>query len=216
VVGSGSIGNGELRLDVTDENDEIVSTLNIGSGYAAGDVIEMTNGLKLTISMGELNASDSFNVQVLASTDTSGFLAAAGMNTFFSGASASEMRVCDTVLDSPGRVATAFGADLTDNLAALQLAEIHDQTLDGLDGMTPSEYYHRMTANLGQEVALKQSRQDNLEAMIQGLQQRQSDISGVNVNDEAAQLLVFEKMFQAMAKYLNSLQTAMDTLMNIT
>jgi flagellar hook-associated protein FlgK len=216
VAGSGSVGNGSLRLDVTDETGAIVSTLNLGSGYAAGDPIQLANGLKVAVGIGDLNDGDSFQVLALTTTDTSGFLAAAGLNTFFSGASASEMRVCDSILNSPGRVSTAFGADLTDNLAALRLSEVRDRAVDSLGGMTPSEYYHRITANLGQQVALSQSRQENIEAVIQNLTQRQSDISGVNINDEAAQLLVFEKMFQAMAKYLNVLQTAINTLMNIT
>lgn len=215
VAGSGTVGNGTLRLDVRDEAGEIVSTLNVGAGYAAGDVIAMANGIKIAIGFGDLNDADSFQVQALATTDTSGFLAAAGLNPFFSGASASEMRVADRILEAPDRISTAFGADLTDNLAAQRLADVGNQAVDSLAGMTPSEYYHRIMANLGQEVALKQSRQENVEAMLQNLRQRQSDISGVNVNDEAAQLLVFEKMFQAMAKYLNSLQTAMDTLMNV-
>lgn len=216
VAGSGTVGNGNLRLEVRNEAGEIVSGLNIGTGYAAGDVIAMANGLKVAVGPGDLNAGDSFEVQALATADTSGFLAAAGMNAFFSGASASEMRVCDSVLNSPDLIATAFGADLTDNLAAQRLAGVRDRALDRLEGMTPSEYYHRIIANLGQQVALQESRQENIEAMIKNLRQRQSDVSGVNINDEAAQLMIFEKMFQAMARYLNTVQTAMDTLMHLT
>ena len=36
-----------------------------------------------------------------------------------------------------------------------------------------------------------------------------------NVNDEAAQMLVFEQMFKAMSKYLNIIQTSMSAVMNI-
>jgi flagellar hook-associated protein 1 FlgK len=215
VVGSGSVGNGVLRLDVTDANGDMVTSLNIGAGYAAGDVLELRNGLKITLSMGQLNDGDTFEVDALATADTSGFLAAAGMNTFFSGSSASEMRVCDDVVDSPGRIATALGSDLADNTAVLKLAAVREEAVESLSGMTPSEYYHRIAANLGQEVSLKQSRQDNVEAMIQNLQKRRNDISSVNVNDEAAQLLVFEKMFQAVAKYLSSVQTIMTTVMDM-
>jgi flagellar hook-associated protein 1 FlgK len=84
-----------------------------------------------------------------------------------------------------------------------------------LDDLTPSEYYQRMVTSLGQDVALKETRKTNIEAMLSNLEQQQSDISGVNINDEAAQLLVFEKMFQAVAKYLSSLQTAMSSLMEV-
>lgn len=214
-VGTGSVGNGSLRLDVTNESGAAVSTLNVGAGYAAGDFIELANGIRISVGAGDLNDGDSFVVEALATTDSSGLLAAAGMNTFFSGASASEMYVCDSVADSPGRVATAFTGDLTDNAAVMRLAEIRDEEIGSLGGMTPGEYYHRTAANLGQEINLKQSREDNLNAMIQNLQKQRGDMSGVNVNEEAAQLMIFEKMFQASAKYLSSVQTAMTTLMEL-
>ena len=154
-------------------------------------------------------------MQAFATTDTAGFLAAAGMNTFFSGASASEMRVCDDVLDAPDRIATAFGADLTDNTGALRLAALRDEVVADLAGMTPGEYYQRTVANLGQEVALRESRQENIEAMLQNLQKQQNDVSSVNTNDEAALLLVYQQMFQAAAKYLSTLQATMTTLMDM-
>lgn len=215
VAGGGTVGNGELRINITDGNGDVVSTVNIGAGYAAGDVIELPNGIKIAVSTGELNDGDSFTVEVLATSDTSGFLAAAGMNTFFSGSNASDMRVSSDIADAPDRIATALGGDLTDNNAALRLAALRDETVESLGGLAPGEYYHRIVANLGQEVALKQSRQDNIEAMVQNLKQRRSDISSVNINDEAAQLLVFEKMFQAVARYLTSVQTSMTTLMDM-
>jgi len=215
VAGSGAVGNGDLRLNVTDGNGDVISTLNIGTGYAAGDVIELRSGIKIAVSTGELNDGDSFAVDALATADTSGFLAAAGMNAFFSGSSASEMRVSSDIVDAPDRIATALGSDLTDNNAALRLAAVRDKAVNSLGGMTPGEYYHRMAAHLGQEVALKQSRQDNVEAMIENLKKRRNDISSVNINDEAAQLLIFEKMFQAVARYLTSIQTTMTTLMDI-
>jgi flagellar hook-associated protein 1 len=55
VVGSGAIGNGTLRLDVTDRNGDLVSTLNLGQGYAAGEAIQLRNGIKIAVSMGQLN-----------------------------------------------------------------------------------------------------------------------------------------------------------------
>ncbi len=215
VDGTGKVGNGVLRLTVTDTDGDVVSTLNIGSGYAAGDMIEMANGIKVALDTGDLNNGDTFEVEAFSTTDTAGFLAATGMNTFFSGNSASEMRVCADVADNPDRIAAAIGGDLSDNVGALRLARVHEEAVDDLGGMTPNEYYQRTAANLGQEVSLKQSRQDNIEAVIGDLKQQQSDLSGVNINDEAAQLIVFEKMFQAVAKYMTSLQTMLSTLMDV-
>jgi flagellar hook-associated protein 1 FlgK len=137
------------------------------------------------------------------------------MNTFFSGNSAGKIQIVDGIAGTPDRIATAYGVDLTDNAAALRLAAVRDQGLDSLTGMTPSEYYHRIVANIGQQVDLRESRQSNVEAMIQNLENRRSEISDVNINDEAAQLMIFEKMFQAVAKYLATLQSVMNTLMDM-
>jgi flagellar hook-associated protein FlgK len=51
--------------------------------------------------------------------------------------------------------------------------------------------------------------------MVQNLANQQSEISGVNINDEAAQMLVYEQMFQAMAKYLTTVQSSISSLMEI-
>jgi len=215
VSGTGTVGNGNLRLDVTNTAGDVVSTINVGTGYAAGDVIEMANGIELSVGLGDLNDGDTFEIQAFANTDTSGFLAAAGMNTFFSGSGASDMAVCRAVAADPDRIATAVDAELADNEAALRLARVQDDAADSLEGLTPNEYYQRIVANLGQDVALKESQQANIEAMLNNLSEQRSELSGVNINDEAAQLLVFQQTFQAVAKYLTTLQDSMAVLMDM-
>jgi flagellar hook-associated protein 1 FlgK len=137
------------------------------------------------------------------------------MNAFFSGASAIDMQVCREILDAPDRIATAFGGDLADNVGALRLAAVRDEMREDLAGMTPGEYYQKIVADLGQQVALKEARQENVEVMRQNLLKQRDDLSAVNINDEAAQMLLLQQMFQAVAKYLSSLQTTMTALMDV-
>ena len=215
MAGAGSVGNGDLRLEVRDGYGEVVATLNVGSGYAAGDMLDIGNGIKISLSPGDLNAGDTFEIDAFANTDTSGFLAAVGINTFFSGSSATDMAVCSQITSSPGQIATALGPELTDNTNALRLAALKDKTLGSLSGMTPGEFYRRLAADIGQQLAVTQMRQENVETTIQNLTNRQSEISGVNINEEAAQMLIFEQMFQAMAKFLSTVQSSILTLIEI-
>ena len=215
VVGTDSIGNGTLQLEVRNGAAQLVSTLNVGAGYAAGDKLDLGNGIKISLSTGDLNAGETFDVDAFSSSDTSGLLAAVGMNTFLSGSSASDIAVCSDIANTPGRVASALGANMTDNTNALRIYGLKDQALTSLNSMTPGEFYRQLVTDVGQQISVKKARKDNIESMVQNLSNQQGETSGVNINDEAARMLAFEQMFQAMGKYLSTIQSMMLTIMDI-
>jgi flagellar hook-associated protein 1 FlgK len=217
VSGAGVVGNGSLRLEVRDGGGagDVIATLNIGSGYAAGDLLDLGNGINISLSTGDFGAGDNFDVDAFAGSDTSGVLAAIGINTFFSGSNAVNMEVCSDISATPERIATFLGADMTDNTGAYRMAGLKEESLSSLNTMTPVEFYRRLVTDIGQQLYLKNIHQGNIEIMTQNLANQQAEISGVNINDEAAQMLVYEQMFQAMAKYLNTVQSSISSLMEI-
>jgi flagellar hook-associated protein FlgK len=217
VSGAGSVSNGSLQLEVRDGGGagDVIAIFNIGSGYAAGDLLDLGNGVKISLGPGDFGAGDSFDVDVFASSDTSGVLAAIGMNTFFYGNSAINMAVSSDISDTPRRIATYLGAEMTDNANVFRMAGLKEESLSSLDNMKPAEFYRRLVTGIGQQIFLKQMHQENIESMLQNLANQQAQISGVNINDEAAQLLVFEQMYQAMATYLNVIKSSMSSLMEV-
>ncbi|HEX42772.1 MAG TPA: flagellar hook-associated protein FlgK [Phycisphaerales bacterium] len=217
VSGTGSVGSGSLQLVVTDGSGNPVNTLNIGAGYAPGDRLDVGNGLKVALSIGDLDtaAGDYFEVDAYATSDTSGFLAAAGLNTFFTGNGAIDMSVDRHLIDTPARAAAALGPEMSDNANALAMAALKDTAVGALGHVSCSEYYRRMVTDFGHKLSLNLSRQNNIEMMVQSLMNQQSEISGVDINDQAAQLLIFEQMFQAVAKYMSTYNNSMMTLMNM-
>jgi flagellar hook-associated protein 1 FlgK len=215
VSGTGSVSNGTLQILVTDGDGDTVTTLDVGAGYPAGDTLDLGNGISIALGAGDLVDGNTFEVDLFTETDTSGILAAAGINTFFSGNNAMNMAVCEEITNTPGRIATALGADGMDNTNALRLQDLRDHALNDLNSMTPGEFYRQLATDIGQQVSVKQIRQNGIEAMIQNLANQENEISGVDVNDEAARMLVFEQMFNAMAKYMSTIQTLTTTLMQI-
>jgi flagellar hook-associated protein FlgK len=214
-IDDGSIGNETLRIEVRNNLGELVKTVNVGEGYAAGDTIELANGIKITIGQGDLNSGDSFEVKCLNSSDDTGLLAAAGLNCFFAGSSASDIRVSDQIADQPSRIATSAGPEMTDNVNVNRMFALRNTSIDNLGDATIGDYYRQLVTDIGQTVSVKKSSSDSTDAIISDLKSRQSEISGVDINDEAAQMLIFEKMFQAMAKYINTIQTTLSSLMEI-
>ena len=215
VSGTDSVGNGSLQISVTDGDGNTVTTLNVGSDYAAGDRLDIGNGIKIALGIGDLANGNTFQVDAFADTDTSELLATVGINAFFSGSNASNIAVCSDISAAPGRIATALREDVTDNNNVLRMAALRDQAITDLDSMTPAEYYRRLSTDIGQQVSVRQSHKKNIEVMVQNLVNQQGEISGVNINDEAARMLIFEQMFKAMAKYLSTLQSSLSTIMEI-
>jgi len=104
---------------------------------------------------------------------------------------------------------------MTDNANAARMASVRDEAISGLDSLTCGEFYRRLVTDIGQQLSVKQMRQENIEVIVLNLINQQSETSGVDINDEAAQLLVFEQMFQAMAKYMNTINSSLSIIMEL-
>lgn len=213
IVGMGTVGvTPDLTVEVRDGDGHLAASLNVGVGYAAGDVLTAANGIQIQLAAGTLNDGETFTIDALAQSDTSGFLAGAGINAFFQGNSALSIGVREDLLTSPGRLATATGTGFTDNINARRMAALATAEVDGLDGTTFGDFFRQMVADVGQKISIRQARGDALERTITQLENQRDDLSGVDINEEASKLILFEQMFQAMAKYLTTSQAMQQSL----
>jgi len=215
VVSGGFVGNDVVQIEVRNGAGELVKTLNVGAGYAAGDYVELADGVRVSLGQGQLNAGDSFEVAVFSDTDTSGFLAATGLNCFFAGSDASDISVFEQITEQPSRIASSAGPEMTDNVNAMRMFALRNTSLSSLGNVTIGDFYRDLVTGIGLETAVKQAGSDSMEGILKELKNRQSEMSGVDINEEAAQLLIFEKMFQAMAKYISTVQSTLSSLMEI-
>jgi len=93
--------------------------------------------------------------------------------------------------------------------------EVFDQDLSNLNSQTIPEFYRELVTDVGGLISTKKMREDNIETIILDLTNQQSQVSGVNINDEAARMLIFEQMFGAMAKYMSTVHASISTIMEI-
>lgn len=221
VAGSadGYIGTGDLALQISDGSGPLKS-INVGSGYELGTRIEIDEGVYVTLSAngsepGFLNVGEDFTIDVIASSDTSGVLKAAGINTFFTGTSATTMGVSDVIESDLGRIATSIGLGETDNGNCLRMAGLSDTDMADLNGLTQKQYYSRLATDVGSQIATTELKQENTFGVWRSLNVQRDDTSGVDVNDEAAKMLMFERMYQSMAKYMRTVNDTMNQLMSL-
>lgn len=109
----------------------------------------------------------------------------------------------------------ANSGGVSDNRNALLLGGL--QTKNTLDGNTTSFQgaYGRMVSQVGnktQEVAVTGKAQENL---VMQIQQTQQSLSGVNLDEEAADMMRYQQAYQAAAKAMQIASTLFDTLMSL-
>jgi len=133
--------------------------------------------------------ADSGDFAVSFSDDTSGVLAALGVNTFFVGKDAFDIRVNSLVADSPRLIAaaasSASGQNPGDNSNALAMAGLRDQQLTELNNLSLTQHWNAHVEQFAVRQAQARQQFQSASVIHEGLSSQQQSISGVNADEEA-------------------------------
>lgn len=159
--------------------------------------------------------SDSAETAVGFSGDTSGALAALGINTFFTGSTAADLSVNAIVLnDGTKFTAATDGIGVgTDN--SLRLVALYDTGLDSLGGSTITGVYDQLISETAQGATVAKALKDGFDNFKQTLDASAQAVSGVNLDEEAIDLIQLQRTYQASAKFIATLSELLDTLVNL-
>jgi flagellar hook-associated protein 1 FlgK len=180
--------------------------------------IDMISGVSATIDVeGRLDIQTS-NAQVRFSfsNDTSGFLAAMGMNNFFTGTGGENMGVSAAIQADVTLIAAAQSLNPSDNSNALALTALRDADVMVDDTISITEYTLGVINRLATESQSSTNRFENNRAVAEQITNQRQRISGVDINEEAADLIVFQRAFEASAKYIQVIDELLNTLINGT
>jgi len=155
-----------------------------------------------------------------------------GLNDFFDGTTASDLSVRANIQDDPSRISTGLfsttaavsevGISVGDNRTVQSLAAIADQlfafsTVGGLPAMTVT-----IIDFAGSVIGLNSARaanatdvQEQREFVLENIQFRHSSDTGVNIDEELANLVLFQNAFTMSARVLDIASQMFDTLINI-
>ncbi|MEO1995262.1 MAG: flagellar basal body rod C-terminal domain-containing protein [Planctomycetaceae bacterium] len=176
---------------------------------AAGNVsstITTTNRLQIS--------SDS-GYELRFSNDTSGVLAALGVNTFFSGHDSTDIGINDAVASDHNVLALGQGGGASDNRNAEIMSHFHDQQLTSLNNETLVSFYESVVANVAQSTASETTISEGLDGYKQSLLSQRQQFSGVSLDEEAIQLLEFQHAFQAAARLISTADELFTVLLNM-
>ena len=177
--------------------DDLAAALDAVGGISAAT----TPGGKLTIT------SDSPEQEFAFADDTSGILAALGLNTFFTGSTALGLGVHEAVVEDPAKFAASrkgIGVDDTENAENLVAY-----------GDSVSVLYDRLMATTTQGSADARALAEGARTFEQTLQGRKLSISGVSLDEEAVRLIAHQRSYQASARYIATLVELLETLISL-
>lgn len=176
--------------------------------------IDGVDGLAATIDVnGRLVLSvESPNLTFAFANDTSGTLAALGMNTFFTGSGSATMGVNAAVVNDPTKFAASRSGIDGDTANAVDLAAFLDRPLDMADGSSLSQIYGQLVGSVTQGSAVAHSVAEGFRTFETTLQGQQLAISGVNLDEEAITMLSYQRAYQAAARLIQTINELMETL----
>jgi flagellar hook-associated protein 1 FlgK len=113
----------------------------------------------------------------------------------------------------PSQLAAASTTAPDGNANALALASLANQAQPQLNGLTFSGYYGQLATQVGQDVTASQAGQDTHRQLLLQAQSLVENKSGVSLDEEAAQLMQFQRSYQATAQMIVVLnELTLDTL----
>ncbi|MDL2226830.1 flagellar hook-associated protein FlgK [Deltaproteobacteria bacterium OttesenSCG-928-M10] len=152
--------------------------------------------------------------------DTSGALAVLGINNIFTGDSAANIGVSQALIDNPGLLAAGRIADdgtftAGDGGNALDLSNLKDKRFDfyRLSNATLGTAFNTFYADIGSTNRAITTDHDFVYSVLDEMYSKQDTLAGVNLDEELADTLRYQYMYQASAKMVSTIDSMMETLL---
>jgi flagellar hook-associated protein 1 FlgK len=242
-VATVAAGNGSLTLTTSNGTPLVVGGQNFALSTQANpstgfqDVYSGTKDITSEITSGELagqiqirdqeipsiqnsldtlayNLSNAVNTQQEAGYDLNGNAGAALFTPLAQqqGAAAA----ISVALSDPDQIAASGGpapGSPGNNQNANALVALQNQGI--VNGETPIGYYSGLVFKIGNDVSSAQTQQESGSQVLQQLQNLQGGVSGVDINEEAANLVRYQNAYQASAQVASIIDTLFETTINM-
>ena len=181
------------------------------------DAINAIDGLNAAInSHGELEIrSEGGNVEFAFAQDTSGVLAALGLNSFFTGVKAGSLGVNPTLIRDPSKFAASQSGVGGDTEIGVSLAALAITPNNTLGGATLINRYNGIVSETMMAAATTKAVTAANMLYHESLQAQRDSISGVNVDEETMMLMIYQRMFQANSRFVSVVDQMMSMLLSI-
>jgi flagellar hook-associated protein 1 FlgK len=194
--------------DVYSQGADITSTIQ--SGNLAGDLQLRDQQIPSILSNLDTLANGiaaSTNTQNAAGFDLNGN---AGGNIFtpLAAVPGSALNLSVAITD-PNKIAASGGGAPGDNTNATALANL--QNADVISGQNPISYYSGLVFQVGSQASTASSQLSGENLLVQQLQDQIGAVSGVSLDEEGANLILYQNAYEAAARVAGVVETLFQT-----
>ncbi|MGH2305039.1 flagellar hook-associated protein FlgK [Campylobacter taeniopygiae] len=192
-----------------DPNDDVDDLINVSFSYDPTS----NDGLF------QLTAKSGYKIAI--EDKGTNFAGAFSIGGFFSGNSASDIKVKDSILSDPSTVRASLngvdsGNDMANKIIQLQYDKVNFYNEDGtIDHLTMEEYYRKLTGKIGSDGENNNVVNASNQTFYNSVYSEYQSKSGVNTNEELAALIQWQSSYGASAKIVTTIDQMLDTLLGI-
>lgn len=177
------------------------------------------NPLATVVGGQQLRFQATGGIEFSFASDTSGLLAAMGINTFFDGYNAGNVAVNALVQADVARIAAGrlldTGEQATgDNQNALDIADLKDAEAMTSGTQTFNESVISFASSLGSNIANTEDSQTFANTANTQLQNMRDQVSAVNMDEEMIKMIQYQRAYQSAAKLISVADEMLQTLLN--
>jgi flagellar hook-associated protein 1 FlgK len=126
---------------------------------------------------------------------------------------AAALTMAVAISDPEKIAASALGAEAGDNANAKILAGISDEKLFASDTESAGEFYAGLIYGIGADGKGAEDNAATQDSILSQLRNQRDSFSGVNLDDEAVNIIKYQKAYQASARYANVLNSMSDDIL---
>ena len=134
---------------------------------------------------------------------------------FFTGSTAANIQVNSALRADPSLIQASANGDTGNNQIVLSLATLGQLPQAGLGNLTFAESYNQTVANLGQALNNANSELQDQNAVNQMLERQRNSLSGVSIDEEMANLIIFQRAFQASARMIKTMDELLQSVITL-
>ena len=128
---------------------------------------------------------------------------------------ASNIAVDNAILSSLNNIAASADGNTGDNGMALALSSLRNGNILSDGTQTMEGFYYEMLGEVGALSGEAQTMAENHRLFSLQIENRRQSVQGVSLNDEASQLMLFQRAYQAAARTVSIIDELLEVTVNI-